>query len=55
MDLLGGIDMSAPAQPTNSNNNGLAFFNAGGEMGGALGAAAAQNSLGGGSDPFAAN
>jgi len=45
MDLLGGIDMSAPAQPqpANTNNNALDFLNAGGEMGGALGAAAAQN------------
>lgn len=45
MDLLGGIDMSAPAQPqpTNTNTNALDLFNAGGEMGGALGAAAAQN------------
>lgn len=57
MDLLGGIDMSAPAQnqPVNNNNNALDLFNAGGEMGGALGAAAAQNSQSNVSDPFAAN
>jgi len=43
MDLLGGIDMNAPSQPPlqNNDNNALDFLNAGGEMGGALGAAAA--------------
>ena len=57
MDLLGGLDMSAPAQPqpTNTNNNALDFLNAGGDMGGALGAAAAQNSQNNLGDPFGAN
>ena len=55
MDLLGGIDMSQPAQPQPAETNALDLFNNGGEMGGALGAAAAQNNFGGNHDPFAAN